>query len=121
MGDPGLVPRALHRTTFLPTDMSTETHRAVAHCEPLTAHSRVFTGGFKMNAMAARVTSEFKLIRRNTRRRELGIILVFIGAIILGHNTIYTSHPAILHVPVVNLFYGTAILISGVALYRRGQ
>ena len=72
-----------------------------------------------MNAMTDRVNCELDEQNRRTQYKGFSFVLMAVAVIVLGHNTIVTLHPAIIHVPFINLFFGTVIMLAGIVLYRR--
>lgn len=69
-----------------------------------------------MNAMTARINYELGATARHERRNAVAWLALMVGAIVLGHNTLVTLHPIVIHIPLVNLVCGLGLIFLGVKL-----
>ena len=72
--------------------------------------------------MTARINRELGDTARRDTLMAIGVIILLVGTIVLGHNTIVSLRPAIIHQPVLNLLVGSALMLLGLrmwSVYRR--
>lgn len=80
------------------------------------------------NTLLARVNREDSMFRAREPKLLLGALVVLLGAIIIGHNTLYgidpqligvVAHTPAIVIPIVNLLIGLPLVIVGAWILRR--